>query len=173
MATLERALGRWDLTAIGVNQVIGGAIFLWPAQVAAQVGAWSPIGFILIGFLSLSVALCFAELSSRFDATGGAHLFTRAAVGGFVGFEIGWMQWFSRATSQASIMAATAVALGYYWPALTIGWPRAVVLIALTMVFGWINVRGIKQGSAVVNVLTVGKLVPLIVFIAIGLFYIQ
>src|ERR671934_2411155 len=68
---LKRALGRWDLTAIGVNQVIGGAIFLWPAQVAAKVGAWSPIGYVLIGLLSLSVALCFAELSSRFDATGG------------------------------------------------------------------------------------------------------
>ena len=119
---LRRALGRWDLTALGVNQVIGGAIFLWPAQVAAQVGAWSPIGFVLIGFLSLSVALCFAELGSRFESTGGPYLYTRAAFGDFVGFEIGWMQWFSRASSQASIMAATAVALGYYWPSLTAGW---------------------------------------------------
>ena len=92
MATLTRALGRWDLTAIGVNQVIGGAIFLWPAQVAAQIGGWSPIGFVLIGVLSLSVALCFAELSSRFDTTGGPYVFTRAAFGDFVGFEIGWMQ---------------------------------------------------------------------------------
>jgi amino acid transporter len=174
MITLRRALGRWDLTALGVNQVIGGAIFLWPAQVAAQVGAWSPIGFILIGFLSLSVALCFAELSSRFDATGGPYLYTRAAFGDFVGFEIGWMQWFSRATSQASIMAATAVALGYYWPALTAaGWLRAAFLVALTLAFGWINVRGVRQGSLVVNVMTVGKLLPLAVFIIIGLAHLQ
>ena len=130
MITLKRALGRWDLTALGVNQVIGGAIFLWPAQVAAQVGAWSPIGFVLIGLLSLSVALCFAELGSRFDTTGGPYLYTRAAFGDFVGFEIGWMQWFSRASSQASIMAATAVALGYYWPSLTTGWPRAAFLVS-------------------------------------------
>jgi APA family basic amino acid/polyamine antiporter len=173
MITLKRALGRWDLTALGVNQVIGGAIFLWPAQVAAQVGAWSPIGFVLVGLLSLSVALCFAELSSRFDSTGGPYLYTRAAFGDFVGFEIGWMQWFSRATSQASIMAATAVALGYYWPALTTGWARATFLIALTLAFGGINVRGIKQGSTVVNILTIGKLVPLAAFIVIGLFYVQ
>jgi amino acid transporter len=170
---LRRALGRWDLTAIGINQVIGGAIFLWPAQVAAQVGAWSPIGFVLIGLLSLSVALCFAELSSRFDSTGGPYVFTRAAFGDFVGFEIGWMQWFSRATSQASIMSATAVALGYYWPALTLGLPRAVFLVALTIAFAWINVRGIKQASWAVDVLTVGKLVPLAVFIAVGLAFIQ
>ena len=173
MATLKRALGRWDLTAIGVNQVIGGAIFLWPAQVASQVGAWSPIGFVLIGLLSLSVALCFAELSSRFDTTGGPYLYTRAAFGDFVGFEIGWMQWFSRATSQASIMAATAVAIGYYWPVMTAGWPRGLFLAALTFVFAGINVRGIRQASWAVNVLTIGKLVPLAIFIAIGLAYIE
>ena len=173
MITLKRALGRWDLTALGVNQVIGGAIFLWPAQVAAQVGAWSPIGFVLIGCLSLSVALCFAELGSRFDTTGGPYLYTRAAFGDFVGFEIGWMQWFSRASSQASIMAATAIAIGYYWPAMTAGWPRGVFLTALTIVFAGINVRGVRQASWVVNVLTIGKLVPLGVFIAIGLAYVQ
>jgi basic amino acid/polyamine antiporter, APA family len=173
MITLKRALGRWDLTALGVNQVIGGAIFLWPAQVAAQVGAWSPIGYILIGMLSLSVALCFAELSSRFDSTGGPYLYARAAFGEFVGFEIGWMQWFSRATSQASIMAATAIALGYYWPALTMGWPRAAFLIALTLAFGGVNVRGVRESSTVVNVLTIGKLVPLAIFIVVGLAYIE
>ncbi len=173
MQTLRRALGRWDLTALGVNQVIGGAIFLWPAQVAAQIGAWSPVGFVLIGLLSLSVALCFAELSSRFESTGGPYVFTRAAFGDFIGFEIGWMQWFSRATSQASIMAATAVALGYYWPALTLGIPRALFLVALTTAFAWINVRGIKQASWAVNILTIGKLVPLAIFIAIGLAFIQ
>jgi len=173
MITLRRALGRWDLTALGVNQVIGGAIFLWPAQVAGQVGAWSPIGFVLIGLLSLSVALCFAELSSRFETTGGPYVFTRAAFGDFVGFEIGWMQWFSRASSQASIMAATAVALGYYWPALTTGVPRAAFLIALTLIFGGVNYRGVRQGSLVVNIMTVAKLVPLAIFIVIGLGYIE
>ena len=153
--------------------MIGGAIFLWPAQVAAQIGAWSPVGFVLIGVLSLFVALCFAELSSRFDATGGPYLFTRAAFGDFVGFEVGWMQWFSRATSQASIMAATAVALGYYWPSLTSGWPRAVLLIALTVVFAGINVRGVRQGSSVVNALTIAKLVPLGIFVAVGLAFVR
>ena len=41
--------GRWDLTAIGVNQVIGSAIFLLPADVARQIGAWGPIAFLAIG----------------------------------------------------------------------------------------------------------------------------
>lgn len=170
---LRRALGRWDLTAIGINQVIGGAIFVWPAQVAAQVGAWSPIGFVLVGLLSLSVALCFAEVSSRFEGTGGAYLYTRVAFGDFIGFEIGWMQWFARATSQASIMAATALALGYYWPTLTIGAARSAVLVILTIVFASVNIRGIRQSAWVVNALTIGKLVPLAIFIVIGLSYVD
>src|SRR5204862_4908854 len=171
--TLRRALGRWDLTAIGVNQVIGGAIFLMPAQVAAQIGGWSPIAFVLMGLASMSVALCFAEVGSRFEGTGGPYLYTRAAFGRFAAFEVGWMQWFTRASSQASIMAGIAVALGYYWPAVTVGWPRHLLLAAVTVTLAWINVRGIRQSAWLVNALTVGKLVPLAVFIIVGLSFIR
>jgi len=99
--TLKRALGRWDLTAIGINQVIGVSIFLMPSQLVALIGNWSPIGFVLAGLASLAVALCFAEVGSRFEGTGGPYLYTRAAVGSVVAFEVGWMHWFTRATSQA------------------------------------------------------------------------
>ena len=173
MTTLKRALGRWDLTAIGVNQVIGGAIFIWPSQVAAQIGAWSPIGFVLMGIATLAVALCFAEVGSRFDRTGGPYVYTRAAFGPFVAFEVGWMQWFTRAASQASVMAGIAVALGYYWPAVTAGWPRAAVLVGITSVLAWVNVRGIRQSAWVVNARTIGKLLPLALFIVVGLFFVQ
>src|SRR4051812_1646196 len=170
MATLKRALGRWDLTAIGVNQVIGGAIFLTGSQVAAQIGAWSPIGFLLMGLASLTIALCFAEVGSRFEGTGGPYLYTRAAFGRFAAFEVGWMQWFTRASSQASVMAGIAVALGYYWPAMTNGWPRAALLVGVTGALTIVNVRGIKQSAWLVNALTIGKLIPLALFIAAGLF---
>jgi amino acid transporter len=170
---LRRALGRWDLTAIGINQVIGGAIFLMPSQVAAQIGAWSPIAFVLMGLASLTVALCFAEVGSRFDSTGGPYLYTRAAFGRFVAFEVGWMQWFTRAASQASVMAGIAVALGYYWPAVTAGWPRTLLLVGVTAALTWVNVRGIRQSAWLVNALTIGKLVPLALFIVIGLRYVD
>ena len=116
--TLRRALGKWDLTAIGINQVIGSAIFILPSQVVAQIGNWSPLAFLAIGSASLLVALCFAEVGSRFERTGGPYLYTRAAFGRFVGFEVGWMQWVTRVTSQASVVNAIALALGFYWPAI-------------------------------------------------------
>src|SRR6476659_6490422 len=145
MATLKRALGRWDLTAIGVNQVIGGAIFLVPSQVAAQIGAWSPIGFVLMGVATLAVALCFAEVGSRFDRTGGPYLYTRAAFGRFAAFEVGWMMWFTRVASWAAVINVLVSSLGFYWPVLTTGSSRAILITTIIALLAAINVWGIRQ----------------------------
>ena len=171
--TLKRALGRWDLTAIGVNQVIGGAIFLLPSDVARQVGPWGPLAFMAVGLLSLSIALCFAEVGSRFDKTGGPYLPARAAFGRFVGFEVGWMMWFTRVTSQASVANGLALALAFYWPAVALGAPRMTLIAGLTIALTAINVLGIKQSSWVVNTLTIGKLAPLALFIIVGIWFID
>ena len=170
---LKRALGRWDLTAIGVNQVIGSAIFLLPADVARLVGPWGPLAFLAVGLLSLSIALCFAEVGSRFDRTGGPYLPARVAFGRFVGFETGWMMWFARVASQASVANGLALALGFYWPALTGGTPRAALIASVTAALTWVNVRGVKQSSWLVNALTVGKLAPLAVFVVAGAWFID
>jgi APA family basic amino acid/polyamine antiporter len=170
---LRRALGKWDLTAVGVNQVIGSAIFLLPSDVAKQLGPWGPLAFMAIGLLSLSIALCFAEAGSRFETTGGPYLPARAAFGRFVGFEVGWMMWFARVTSHASVVNGLTLALAFYWPALAAGMPRAATITALTVVLTWINVRGIKQSSWVVNALTFGKLLPLVIFIIAGIWFID
>jgi len=170
---LRRTLGKWDLTAIGVNQVIGSAIFLLPADVARLVGPWGPLAFMAVGLLSLSIALCFAEVGSRFEKTGGPYLPARAAFGRFVGFEVGWMMWFTRVTSQASVANGLALALAFYWPSLAAGLPRMSLIAGLTIALTWINVRGIKQSSWVVNALTIGKLAPLAIFIIAGIWYVD
>jgi APA family basic amino acid/polyamine antiporter len=181
---LRRELGRWDLTAIGVNQVIGSAIFLLPSDIAREIGPWGPIAFFSIGLASLAIALCFAEAGSRFDRTGGPYLPARRAYGRFIGFEVGWMMWFTRVASQAAVANALGIALALYWPALarnydispgvTVpGMERAVLITTLIVVLTWINIRGIKQSSWVVNTLTVGKLVPLVLFIAAGVWFIE
>ena len=170
---LRRALGRWDLTAIGINQVIGSAIFLMPSQVAAHVGTWSPLAFLGAGLATLIIGLCFAEVGSRFDATGGPYLYARRAFGRFVGFEVGWMAWFTRATSQAAVTAGLTLALGFYFPGLAEGVGRAAVVTTLTLALGAITFVGIKQSAWVVKVLTVAKLVPLAVFVVAGLLHVD
>jgi amino acid transporter len=173
MPTLRRELNRWDLTAIGVNQVIGSAIFLLPADVARQIGPWGPLAFLLVGLSSLLIALCFAEVGSRFDRTGGPYLPARAAYGRFVGFEVGWMMWFTRVASQASVSNGLALALAFYWPALSTGWRRGALIAAVTLALTVINLRGIRQAKWVVNTLTIGKLAPLVLFIVAGLWFID
>ena len=169
--TLKRALGRWDLTAIGINQVIGVSIFLLPSELVALIGNWSPLAFGLAGLASLAVALCFAEVGSRFEGTGGPYLYTQAAFGRFVAFEVGWMQWFTRAASQASVANGIALALGFYWPVMKAGPGRALLIGGLTLTLAFVNARGITQSAWLVNSLTVAKLVPLAVFIGVGLFF--
>lgn len=169
--TLKRALGRWDLTAIGVNQVIGVSVFLIPSQLVALIGNWSPIAFVLAGLASLAVALCFAEVGSRFEGTGGPYLYTQAAFGPFTAFQVGWMQWFTRVASQASVANGIALALAFYWPVMKGGVPRSVLISALTLTLAFINVRGITQSAWLVNALTLAKLLPLALFIVVGGFF--
>lgn len=170
---LRRELGRWDLTAIGINQVIGSAIFLLPANVAKEVGAWGPAAFLGVGLASLLIALCFAEVGSRFERTGGPYLPARAAYGRFIGFEVGWMMWFTRVASQASVGNGLALALAFYWPAVSAGMPRMALITAVTLTLMWINIRGIRQSSWVVNALTIGKLLPLFLFIVVGIWFVD
>src|SRR4051812_45754312 len=165
---LRRELGRWDLTAIGINQVIGGAVFAMPAALAALVGGWSPILIVGVGVASLLIAATFAEVGSRFDATGGPYLYTRAAFGRFAAFEVGWMQWFTRVASWASVINVLVASLGFYWPALTAGVARTALLTAIIAGLAMINVLGIRQSAWVVNALTIGKLLPLALFILVG-----
>jgi len=175
MSGLKRELGKWDLTAIGVNQVIGGAVFLMAAPLAAQIGSWSGIAVAMVGVLSLLIALNFAEAGSRFEGTGGAYLYTRAAFGRFFSFEVGWMMWVTRVASWASVVNGLTTALAYYWPQLGADQPglaREAVIAGVIVTIMVINVLGIKQSAWVVNTLTIGKLTPLVIFILLGLPYV-
>lgn len=168
-AQLRRELGRWDLTAIGINQVIGGAVFAMPASVAALAGGWSPYLIVAVGVASLMIAATFAEVGSRFDATGGPYLYTKAAFGRFPAFEIGWMQWFTRVASWASVINVLVASLGFYWPVVTAGAGRTGLMAAIIAALTIVNILGIRQSAWVVNALTIGKLVPLALFIVFGL----
>ena len=169
VAELRRELGKWDLTAIGINQVIGGAVFALPAGVAGLVGGWSPWLTLAVGVASLMIAATFAEVGSRFDATGGPYLYTKTAFGRFPAFEIGWMQWFTRVASWASVINVLVASLGFYWPALTAGPARTALMTAIIAALTVVNILGIRQSAWVVNTLTIGKLVPLALFIVFGL----
>ena len=171
--TLVRALGLWDYTAIGINIIIGGSIFLIGAPIAALLGSWSPLAFLLVGAMSLLIGITFAEVSTRFSSTGGPYTYARVALGRFAGFEVAWMMWFTRVTSQASLQNGLILALGFYFPWVTVGWGRAIGLALMTAALAAINIRGIRQTAFAIKLLSVIKLLPVVLFIVIGFLFIE
>lgn len=108
-----------------------------------------------------------------FEHTGGPYLYAREAFGGFIGFEVGWMFLLTRLTGAAAISNAFASYLGYFWPPLATGIGRVASITLLVVVLAWINLAGIRYGSRTVNALTIAKLVPLLLFISVGLFFVD
>ncbi|HEU5236509.1 MAG TPA: amino acid permease [Pyrinomonadaceae bacterium] len=170
---LVRGIRRWDLVAMAINAIIGAGIFGLPAKAFALIGSYSLIAFIACALVVLLIILCFAEVGSRFDETGGPYLYARAAFGTTVGFEVGWLTWLVRLFAFAANCNLLVAYLGFFWPAATNPLPRAVVIIFVVSSLGVINLLGVRQAAIFTNIFTVGKLLPMIVFVAVGLIFIN
>jgi basic amino acid/polyamine antiporter, APA family len=97
-------------------------------------------------------------------------VYTRAAFGDFVGFEVGWMTWIARISSIAGLSVFFARAVGYLWEGAKSGWGQWLTIVLPLLVLTWINVRGVKSGARTAVFLAIGKVVPLLVLVAVGLF---
>ncbi len=170
---LVRGIRRWDLVAIAINGIIGGGIFGLPAPVFKLIGAYSLIAFAVCAIVVTLIILCFAEVSSRFDETGGPYLYAREAFGSTVGFEIGWLIWLARLTAFAANCNLLVAYIGYFSPAATNPFWRASIIIVVVTMLATVNVLGVRQAAIVSNFFTIGKLIPLILFIAVGLFFLN
>lgn len=166
---LLRAMGRWDLCSAVVNGVIGSGIFGLPATLAQHLGALSPLAFVLGGLGIFSVVLCFAEVSSRFEDAGGPYLYVREALGPMAGFQVGWLQFWTRALSAAAVLNVSVPYLAQLVPAAGHPLGRALLMAAIVAIIAALNVIGVKQATWTVNLFTLAKLLPLAILIAVGL----
>lgn len=171
--TLVRTVSRWEILGISINDVVGSGIYLLPAAAAALLGPTSLWAVVLVGFAVGLLVLCFAEASSYFDEPGGAYLYTREAFGPFIGFEVGWMTWLTKIAVVASLLNGFVLAAAYFWPGVAGGAARVMLIIAPLLLFTAINVVGVKAGALTNVVLAVAKLLPLLFFIAVGVFFID
>jgi amino acid transporter len=164
-----RAIGRFDLTAAVVNSVIGSGIFGLPAILAASTGRLSPLAALAAAAGIGLIALCFAEVASRFREHGGVYLYSRAAFGPLVGFEVGWLLIWTRLLSAAAGLNLFVMYLAELWPAVASGAPRAVVMVAFAGTVAVMNVAGVRGATRVIDVFTIAKLLPLALLIVLGL----
>ena len=170
---LLRAVGLFSLIAIAVNGMVGSGIFVLPAQVAKLLGPAGISAYLVAGLAAGLIVLCFAEVGALFDRSGGPYLYARAAFGEFVGFEIGWMMLLARLTAMAAICNAFASYLGFFWPWAAAGAGRVIVILGSIAFLTIINYRGVQYGTWTVNLLTVSKLAPLLIFVVAGLFFLD
>ncbi|HET7750417.1 MAG TPA: APC family permease [Terriglobales bacterium] len=168
---LVRSIGRWSLAALMVNSVIGSGIFGLPSLITRQLGAAGPVAWVAAAVFSGIIMLCFAEVASRFAETGGPYLYARVAFGRFTGILMGWLTWLVRLASAAANANLFIIYMAEFWIHAQAPLARIVVLTALIGMLTAINYCGVNAGTQLSNVFTVAKLLPLLVFILLGVAY--
>ena len=159
--------------SLGINGVIGQGIFLVPGKGADLMGPSALVALALGGVVCFCIALCFAEVGSRFKGTGGAYLYAREAFGEFVGFEVGWMTCCVAVIAWAALANGFTVVLSRFIPAAGEGWVQPAIAGGLVTVLSAVNLLGARQGAHVVNFFTVAKLIPILLFITVGAFFME
>ena len=172
-AGLARGLRRWDLVALVVNSIIGAGIFGLPATVFARAGTYSLLAYVVSAAAIALVIVCFAEVGSRFKATGGPYLYARETFGPLIGFQVGWLLWLGRIAGFAALVNLFVGYLDYFIPGIGhVVW-RSAVIAAIIAALAAANVGGVRLSAAVTNILTIGKLIPLLLLIIVGAFFID
>lgn len=170
---LIRGIRKWDLVAVVINGIIGAGIFGLPAKVYSLIGSYSLIAFIVCALVVMLIILCFAEVGSRFDQTGGPFLYAREAFGPTVAFEVGWLVWLARLTAFAANCNLMVSYLAFFWAPANSPVPRALIIITVVLSLASLNVLGVRQAAIVSNCFTIGKLIPMLIFVAAGLFFLN
>ncbi|MEJ8843076.1 amino acid permease [Lacibacter sp. H375] len=179
------SLSLLDATMVVAGSMIGSGIFIVSADITRNVGSagWLLVVWLVTGFMTLTAALSYGELSAMFPKAGGQYVYLKEAFNKLAGFLYGW-SFFT--VIQTATIAAVGVAFskftGYFIPALDINdenilfqigvfklYPAQIVSILVIALLTYINTRGINGGKAIQTVFTITKLLSLFGLIVFGL----
>ena len=166
-------LGLFSIVLLGINAIVGTGIFLLPNQAYAEVGVTSIAVIVFDAFLVISIALCFAEMGGMYKNNGGPYLYAKDAFGDFVGFEVGIMKWAISIIAWAAMAMGFPTALGAVWEPAQNPVVQKIIAITILVLLGIMNIMGVKISKIMNNIVTTGKLIPLILFVTVGVFFIK
>ena len=172
-AGLVRAIGTRQLTASIINVTIGAGIFVLPAVAAAGLGAAAPMAYIVCAVLMALIVCCVAAAGSRVSLTGGLYAYVGVAFGPLFGFLAGVLYFLMATFAVASVASAFAGSVGALWPGATAPMPRAILIATLFAGLAAVNVRGVKPGVGLVEVMTIAKLLPLVTLVGVGIWFVN
>lgn len=166
---LVRVIGVWGLAAGIVNVTVGGGIFRLPAGVAASLGAAAPLAYLVCTVAMALIVICFADAGSRVNMTGGPYAYVETAFGPFVGFLCGALLWVGITLALSAVSTFFADSLVALVPALGATGKRVAVVASLVALAA-ANARGAQGVTRFNTAATVAKLLPLLLFVVVGLF---
>lgn len=169
---LVRALGVRQLAAGIFNYTVGTGIFVLPALVVAQLGSAAPLAYLLCAVVIGLVVLVFAEAGSRVGATGGPYAYVERALGPFPGLVAGVLL---AVTDVAALAAVTSVLAGSLTRLAGLrgaAWQGAAITDLLAGLAA-VNVRGVRSSARLIEGATVAKLIPLVLFVAVGALFVS
>ena len=166
---LRRAIGLPHATAMVVGTIIGASIFVQPSEIMGQVNSIKGVFLVWLisGILTFFGALVCAELASIFTQSGGVYVYLKEAFSPSVGFLWGWAMFW---TVHSGIIAAIAVIfsryVSYFFPMNDV--IIRVVSISVIMILSAINYMGVKRGSTLQTLFTLGKIIAIVFIIVAG-----
>jgi len=180
--SFKRSLGLMDATMIVAGSMIGSGIFIVSADITRNVGSsgWLIVVWLLTGFMTITAALSYGELSAMFPKAGGQYVYLKEAYNPLVGFLYGWSFF---AVIQTATIAAVGVAFAkftaYIVPgfsenlvAIDLGFrqisPAQLLSIVIIVLLTYINTRGVKSGKTIQTTFTLTKLISLFGLIVFG-----
>jgi amino acid transporter len=170
---LSRELGVRQLASNIFNYTVGSGIFLLPATAVMSLGTAAPLAYVACAIVIGLVVLCYAEAGSRVSATGGSYAYVETAMGPMLGFVAGCLVF------TTGLFAASAVFTGFVRSFLTLfmttpsPWVVNLLILLMVATLVSINMRGVRTGARVLEIITVLKLLPLLAFVCIGVFFID
>ena len=170
---LIRAIGVPGLTANIVNSTVGAGIFALPAAVALQLGAASPLAYIICALAMCLFVTSFAMAGSRVSLTGGLYAYVEVAFGRYIGFLAGVLYFLTAILAISGIVTLVAASVGGLVPMLATPIGRATIIVCTLLFLVAINIRGVRIGTRAVEAMTLIKLAPLVIFIVAGIFFLR
>ena len=168
-----RVLSRFDATMLVIGSIIGGGVFFTPndiAQVTQSRGTMLAV-WLIGGVIAITGALTYAELGGMYRRAGGVYVFLREAFGGLPAFLYGWALLLVIAPGALALVADFFAAnLRTFLPGLGHTGQTLVALGSILLLTA-LNIRGVRWGSVVQNVVTSAKLIPVALLIVGGLLY--
>ena len=170
---LVRGIGIPSLTANIVSSTIGAGIFVIPATVAQGLESAAPLAFVCCAIAMVLFVTCFAIAGSRVSLTGGLYAYVEVAFGKYIGFLAGVLYFLTALGAVAGVVNVLANSVALVVPFLGGPVMRIVVIFAVYGVLVFINIRGVREGAGAVTAITIAKLLPLLLFIGAGIFFIH